>query len=79
MGYKNEIDEIKTTPDGKILLVGLPNKRRVLFYSLHHEALRLAPLPGGVIEVSINILTYFKIHNIFYPTIDGVRHTSDRR
>ena len=35
--YKNEIDQIKATPDGKFAIVGFPNTGYIMFYRIDYE------------------------------------------
>jgi hypothetical protein len=51
--YKNEINQIKATPDGKFVLVGFPNTGFVIFYRVEFEKTTITMLPNGKISVSI--------------------------
>jgi hypothetical protein len=53
--YKNEIDQIKATPDGKFVIVGFFNTGFVMFYQIDYDKTNIYLLPNGKISVSSSI------------------------
>jgi len=54
--YKNEIDQIKATPDGKFVIVGFPNTGFIMFFRIEYELTDIRILPNGKISVSTFLL-----------------------
>ena len=57
--YKNEIDQIKATPDGKFVIVGFPNTGFIMFFRIEYELTDIRILPNGKISVSTFLFLTF--------------------